>query len=76
MTGRTYPDQPKADAGLRHAQHTHDFALSQQELVAKRDQLQAPYLDTLAAVLMVEREVLRKALAQAGMKLMPVEARP
>jgi len=53
----------------------HAFALSPAEVDAKREQLQAPYLDALAAVLVVERETLRQALLRAGMMLVPVEVR-
>ena len=65
---KTFDGTPKADAGLRHAQHTHDFAKSQQELAEIHARLQAPYLDALAA-LGVEREALRRSLAQAGLAL-------
>lgn len=72
---KTFDGTPKADAGLRHAQHTHDFAKSQQELAEIHARLQAPYLDALAAVLVVERETLRRSLAQAGLCLCKMEVR-
>lgn len=53
----------------------HEFALSPAEVDAKREKLQTPYLEALAAVLVVERETLRQALSKAGMKLVPMEVR-
>lgn len=71
---RTYPHQPKCDAALRHAQHTHDFAIPPARLAEISERIHTDRVSAMAESLGVERQQVYAALLQAGLCL--CEVRP
>lgn len=68
----TFDGQPKCDAGIRHAQHTHEFALSPERLAAYQNQQLIDRVLALAKAVGVDRDRVHRALVQQGLWLCPV----
>lgn len=68
---RTYPNQPKCDAALRH---THDFTIPPARLAEISQQIHTDRVAAMAEALGVERQQVHRALVQAGLCLVPVRA--
>lgn len=73
---KTFDGTPKADAGLRHAQHNHDFALSKERLAEHQNKRHEGHISQLAETLRIERSQILDALRVCGLCLCPLEARP
>lgn len=69
---RTYPNQPKCDAALRH---THDFTIPPARLAEISQQIHTDRVAAMAEALGVERKQVHAALLQAGLVLCRVKDR-